>query len=162
MAVWEVTVQLWGLSVCKSECCVSAVQTLTHHKVWLAVGVLLWVGIHFGSMLYLCRTHLSKLPVMKIFLSCLSLRLGCAFPEKKKLKREELPWPGMGGTNLEWGMVMFLHMFCICESPLIQNMTRAKEQKKMLSKITWDKDLGNLLFILLKSPWRLLLLREEM
>lgn len=135
MAVWEVTIQLWGLSVCKSECCVCAVQTLMHHKVWLAVGVLLWMGIHCGSMLYLCRTPLSKLPVMKFFLSCLGLRLGCAFPEKGKLEREELPWPGLGGTDLEWWMVC-LYMCCVCESPLIQNMTRAKEQKKTLSKIT--------------------------
>lgn len=143
MAVWEVTVQLWGLSACKYECCVSAVQTLAHHKAWLAVRLLWWVGIHFGSMLNLWRAHLSKLPVIKFFLPCLSLRLGCAFLEKEKLKQEELPWPGMEGTDLECWMVC-LHMCCLCESPLIQKTTRVKEQKKTLWKITRDKNLEKL------------------
>lgn len=126
----------------------------------------LGVGIRFGSRLYVHKTSLRKLPAVKSFLSHLvvQLRLCCAVPG------QVWAWSGVGGgcpilaqggTNpVRW--TVCLHVCRVCGSPLIQNMTRAKEQNKSLSKIAWDKDLENLLFISLKSPWRLLLLREEM
>lgn len=85
-----------------------------------------------------------------MFLVVLGSEAGLCFSCKGRAGGEELPWPGTGGTGLEWWMDC-LHTSCICESPLIQNTTRAKEQKKTLSKITWDKDLENLLLILLES-----------
>lgn len=99
----------------------------------------------------LARCRSERLSRHSWFCSCTALSLDRS--------GAEAAGPVTGGTNPARWMVR-LHVCCVCESPFIQNVTRAKEQNKSLSKIARNKGLENLLFISFKSPWRLLL-REE-
>lgn len=114
----------------------------------------LWVGILFGSMLYNHKLLFASCLLFKSFLSHLQR-------ESRSGTEVEVSWPSAVGHKFDAQIWHGEQSACTCGSPLIETMTRAVEQSKSLSKIAWDKDLENLLFISLRSPWRLLL-REEM
>lgn len=118
----------------------------------------LWVWIHFGSVRCILKTSLCKLPATKPVLSCsvLPLRWCCVLPG--------WGWyPGkcQGCPCLVLGDRSLSHVCTVCESSWLKT-PQGEQGNKSFSKIAWDKDLENLLFVSFKSPQRLLLLREEM
>lgn len=123
-----------GAQGCAERC----QEHICHTGSWLWPCV--WVGIHFGSVLYVQQTPLCKLPAIKSVVSRLAVCRGAGL-----------------GVGRRWGGPRSCLRCAMSESSVIKP-PQQEQRNKSLWKLAWDKDLKNLLFIFLKSPWRWLLL----